>query len=106
MKINKVEISPGGQANFADKIDKIIYKKSFDISESDFERFKKAIKQLPEERFTELKNCYYETKNSQSDEIKNGNMEKLKKAIINNGIPVAQGLSASAIFESIKYFFI
>jgi hypothetical protein len=103
MKINEINIH-GGNVNFAEKIDKIIYNQNLGISKVQFSELINAIKSLPIDQLSVLEKDFYQISQVRTDEEKTPICQRIKIFLINNGIPVAHSLTASAIFELVKMF--
>jgi len=103
MKINKINIH-GGNVNFADKIDKIIYNQNLGISKGQFSELIDAIKSLPADQLSVLEKDFSRIHKAGNDEEKTSICQRIKTFLINNGIPVAHSLTASALFELAKMF--
>ncbi len=98
MEIRDVNIS-GGNVNFADNIDQIIYNENLGISKEDFDELKEAIKKLSDEKIALLGKMSGELNKADTEENKLSIVERIKKFLIENGIPVAHSLTASILFE-------
>lgn len=104
MKINKINIH-GGNVNFVEKIDKIIYNQNLGISKGKFSELINAIKSLPPDQLSVLEKDFCQIPQVKTDEEKTSICQRIKTFLINNGIPVAHSLTASAIFEFAKMFY-
>jgi hypothetical protein len=100
MKIEKIDIK-NSQVNFADRIDSLEYHNGLEISRSDFEQLKMAIKNLSE---SELKTLAEETNvNQDAVEQKAAAGARIKAFLGLHGVAIAQNLTASVIFETARY---
>ncbi len=101
MEIRDINIS-GGNVNFADKIDKIIYNENLGISKEDFDELKGAVGKLSKERLADLGEMGQDLVKAKTEDEKTTMVERIKTFLIENGVPVAQGLTAAGIFEIVK----
>lgn len=104
MKIENINAQSGSQVNIADKIGKIVFNESPNLTKIEFEEIRKGISKFTIEQFKELEELAKEVTNISKEEHKNNTVERAREFLINNGIPVAQGFTASAIFEILKLY--
>lgn len=103
MNINEINIS-GGNVNFAKVIGQIVYNQNLGISKDEFSEVISAIKGLAAEKQSSLEKDFRQIPKAASEEEKKSIAERIKAFLIDNGIPVAHSLTASAIFELAKMF--
>lgn len=103
MKIGKVNVQ--GNANFADNIETIIYNQNFGVGRGEFGELKEAVKNLAAEQAAQLSAMSGQLIRADSEEQKQPLIQKMKTFLVENGIPIAQSLTASAIFELAKAAF-
>ena len=103
MKINKINIH-GGNVNFADKIDKIVYNQNLGINKEQFTELIGAIKTLPTEKQSVIEKNFEEAAKAKTEEQKRSICERIKTFLVTNGIPVAHSFTGSAILELAKMF--
>lgn len=99
------DIKNYGQINIADRIDKIVFKENLGISKEDFDYLKEGIKKLPEEKQTSLKGMLSELITCDLTDEKQSIFQKIKVFLEENGVPIAQSLTAAGIFELAKRLF-
>lgn len=89
-------------ATFADKIGKIVYNQNLGISEDQFSELVGAIKGLTAEKQSLLEKDFRQIPKAGTEGEKSSIAKRIKTFLIDNGIPVARSLTASAIFELAK----
>lgn len=99
------DIKNYGQINIAESIDKIVFKENLGISKEDFDYLKEGIKKLPEEKQTSLKGMLGELITCDLTDEKQSIFQKIKVFLEENGVPIAQSLTAAGIFELAKRLF-
>ncbi|HLO45773.1 MAG TPA: hypothetical protein VK175_15650 [Leadbetterella sp.] len=98
MKIENLNVS-GGQVNIADKIEKIIYKPNFGISENEFQTLVASLKNLNGQQFTDLKDCFIQINDAQTLTEKTTLIDKTKKILFDLGISFASSLTIDGIVQ-------
>lgn len=105
MKIKKIVNKEGSQANFADKIDKVVFEEKLGIGKMEFEQFLQAVRKMPQEKQEELETQYEVITIEEDTNEKKGLIEKTQKFLVDNGIPTAQSFSGTVIFELLRMIF-
>lgn len=99
MKISKLEIK-NSQVNFADEIGKINYNPKLSIAEEEFQTIKKHLLNLSSEEVEKLSQMLADIAGSPSPP------KKLFESLSKIGINITQGISASALYETLKYILV
>lgn len=86
----------GGHQTIAQKIGKVTYKSRLGVTEQEFEQLKSDILELKMEILDEIKTILDQSKD------KEGKGNSIKTILIKQGVNIANGISASALFEVIK----
>ncbi|WP_159467355.1 hypothetical protein [Dyadobacter sp. 3J3] len=107
MKIENLIAHSGSQINIADRIDKIDFFASVSgITETDLQKFKELIAKLTPREVTDLN---VEVVESQTAQGEISLIENLKSKVVNlgskYGIPLAESLTASAVYDLLKVLF-
>ena len=98
MKIDKVDIH-GGNVNFAEKIDTIVYNQDLGISKEQFSELVAGIKGLAADKQRLIEHDFREMSEAATEKEKLSIAERIRTFLIANTIPVAHSLTATAIFE-------
>lgn len=102
MEIENINIS-GGNVNFADRIESIVYNENFGISKEEFDESKETIKKLSQDKQAQLIKMSAELTDTAAEQ-KQPIIERIQNFLYENGVPIAQSLTAAAIFELAKVF--
>jgi hypothetical protein len=101
MKIKNLHIK-AKNVNFTDKIGKIVYNQNLGITKEQFAELIGAIKALPAEKQSVIEKDFREVSKAKTEEEKKSICERIKRFLIDNGIPVAQSFAGTALFELAK----
>ncbi|MHC4477446.1 MAG: COR domain-containing protein [Planctomycetota bacterium] len=102
VEIRKINIS-GGHVSIAGRVDTIVYNENLGVSKGEFDELRAAIKNLSGDKQAQLSQMSGELTGAGSEE-KQPIIERIQTFLIENGIPVAQSLTAAAIFELARVF--
>jgi hypothetical protein len=100
------DIKNFGQINIADRIDKVVFNENLGISKEDLGQLKQGIKNLPQEEQTSLKRMFGEMIECDVVEERQSIVQNIRSFLQENGVPIAQSLTAGGILELIKLLFI
>lgn len=98
MKIENLNVS-GGQVNISDRIDKIIYKPNYGISENEFQIMVSSLKGLNSQQFRDLKDCFIQINNAQSLPEKMSFIDATKKFLLDLGISFSSSLTIDGLVQ-------
>ncbi len=104
MQIGKVEIH-GGQVNFADTIQKIIYTENNFYTKQEFEEVKSALQYLPKEKLEALKIDAGQKPLDSNEEEKKSWGQKMKDKMLGSGVKVVEHMSAIVVAELLIHLF-
>jgi len=97
-----VDIKNFGQINIADKINKVVFNENLDISKEDLDQLKEGIKNLPQDKQANLKGMFGELIECDVLEKREPIIQNIRNFLYDNGVPIAQSLTAAGIFELIR----
>jgi type IV secretory pathway VirB4 component len=103
MEIKNLHIN-AKNVTFADKIGKVVYNQNLGITKEQFSELIGAIKKLPTDKQTMIEKHFEEAAKAKNEEEKKSICERIKRFLVDNGIPVAQSFTGSAILELAKMF--
>ncbi len=97
MKITKVSVH--GQANFADRIEKVVYHENYGISEEQFGELIAGIRSLGEADQAALGKELAAMAQADSEDEKAAVSERIKSFLVRHGLAIADSLAAAGIFQ-------
>ena len=103
MKINKVDVH-GGNVNFGDKIEMIVYNQGLGVSKAQFSELIAGIKGLAADKQRRIEDDFQDMAKAKTEQEKESIAERIKAFLTANAIPVAHSLTATAIFELARMF--
>ena len=108
-ELGKGRIMKGGEfkiyakyVNIAEEIGKIVYEENYGVGKKEFEELKEAVKGMAEEKLADLGEMGRDLAGATGEDEKTTIAEKIKGFLIENGVPIAHGLTAAGIFEIVK----
>ncbi|MCP9764094.1 hypothetical protein [Lacihabitans soyangensis] len=78
---------------------------NFDVNSKVITEFISQVKDIGVDKVKSIKNHIEDIENNESLEVKEHRKNSLKEFLISNGIAISQSLTASAIFELLKFLY-